>query len=110
MEATMGKIPIVAKDRGFSGKDLQQPRECYVIARPLPIFYMSDYSVLGLLVDKLEDAVGVLGRNHFSVTQEAGDIEVAVDTPGRLPEIVQMLKENGICCEIADVVDGIYQG
>ena len=100
----------MAKDRGSSGKDRQHPRECYVIARPLPIFYMSDYSVLGLLVDKLEEAVEVLGRNHISLTEDAGDLEVAVDTPGRLPEIVQMLKENGICCEIADVVGGIYQG
>ena len=106
----MGRIPLVAKDRGSSGKDPQQPRECYVIARPLPIFYMSDYSVLGLLVDKLEEAVEVLGRNHFSVTEDAGDVEVAVDTPGRLPEIIQILKENGIRCEIADVVGGIYQG
>jgi hypothetical protein len=110
MEATMGKIPIVAKNKGPSDKDPQQPRECYVIARPLPIFYMSDYSVLGLLVDKLEEAVGVLGRNHFSVIEDAGDIEVAVDAPGRLPEIVQILKKNGIRCEIADVVGGIYQG
>jgi len=106
----MGKIPIVAKNKGPSGIDRHQPRECYVIARPLPTFYMSDYSVLGLLVDNLDEAVGVLGRNHFSLTEEAGDIEVAVETPGRLPEIVQVLKENGIGCEIADVVGGIYQG
>jgi hypothetical protein len=110
MEATMGKIPLVANDRGPTGKDPQHPRECYVIARPLPIFYMSDYSVLGLLVDKLEEAVRVLGRNHFSVTQEVGDIEVQVDTADRLPEIVQVLKVNGISCEIADLVGGIYQG
>jgi hypothetical protein len=106
----MGRIPLVAKDRGSSGKDPHQPRECYVIARPLPIFYMCDYSVLGLLVDKLEEAIRVLGRNHFSVTQEAGDIEVTVDTPDRLSEIVQVLKANGVRCEIADVVGGIYQG
>jgi hypothetical protein len=44
----MGKIPLVAKDRGPSGKDPQHPRECYVA--------------------------------------------------------------NGVRCEIADVVGGIYQG
>jgi hypothetical protein len=106
----MGKIPLVAKDRGSSGKDPQQPRACYLIARPLPIFYMSDYSVLGLLVDNLEKAVGVLGKNHFFVTEQAGDVEVVVDTPDRLPKIVQVLNANGVHCEIADVVGGIYQG
>jgi hypothetical protein len=106
----MGRIPIVAKDRSPLGKSPQQRQPCYLISRPLPIFYMSEFSVLGLLVDRLEEAIGVLDRNHFSVTQEAGDIEVAVDTPDHLQEMFQVLKANGVLFEIADMVNGIYQG
>jgi hypothetical protein len=106
----MGKIPILAKDGGKSAEDPGQPRGCYPLARPLPNFYMADYSVMGLLVDKLEEALRVLGENGFSVLAETGDLEVAIDHPGELQDLVRLLKENGIGCEINDVVSGIYQG
>jgi hypothetical protein len=106
----MWKLPILAKEKGSSGKDRGQPEACYRLARPLPISYMAEYSVLGLLVDKLEKAVRVLGENRFPVIDEAGDLAVAVNQPGQLHEIVRLLKEHGIECEIADVVSGVYQG
>jgi hypothetical protein len=71
---------------------------------------MSDYSVLGLLVDKLEKAVEVLEKGPFGVTEESGKVEVAIDDPAHVSQIVQILKDHGVHCEIADVVGGIYQG
>jgi len=106
----MWKIPLLAKKKGKSGVNREQDKGCYPLARPLPIFYMSDYSVLGLLVDQLEEAVRVLGENQFSVLDEDGDLEVAMNHPGQLPEIVRLLGGKGISSEIADVVSGIYQG
>jgi hypothetical protein len=106
----MGRMPILAQNRDCSGGDQQRRRGCYRIARPLPVFYMADYSVLGLLVDKLEEAVRVLGENKFSVSEENNDIEVSIDHPTQLQGIVQLLTENGVGCELADVVSGIYQG
>ena len=106
----MWKIPLLAKKKDKSGVSRKQDKGCYPLARPLPIFYMSDYSVLGLLVDQLEEAVRVLGENQFSVFDEAGDLEVAMKHPSQLPEIVRLLQDKGIGSEIADVVSGIYQG
>jgi hypothetical protein len=106
----MGKMPILSKDRGKSPKDPGQPMACYPLNRPLPIFYMSDYSVLGLVVDKLEEAVRVLGENGFLVLDETGDLEVSINHPGQLRDIVRLFKEHGIGCEVRDVVNGIYQG
>jgi hypothetical protein len=106
----MWKIPLLGKEKGKSGANREQAKGCYPLARPLPIFYMSDYSVLGLLVDQLEEAVRVLGENRFSVFEEAGDLELAMNHPNQLPEIVRLLGNNGIGSEIADVVSGIYQG
>ncbi len=106
----MWKLPILAKEKSESGKDREQPKACYRLARPLPVFYMSDYSVLGLLVDKLEEAVRVLGENRFSVLEAAGDLEVAMNHPGQLQDIVRLLKEHDVECEIADLISGIYQG
>ena len=106
----MGKIPILSKDRGKSPKDPEQPMACYPLNRPLPTFYMADYSVLGLLVDKLEETVRVLREHHFPVGDETGDLEVTISHPGQLREIIRLLEEKGIDCQVNDVVSGIYQG
>jgi len=106
----MGKMPILAKDGGKFAESGRQLVGCYPLARPLPIFYMSDYSVLGLMVDKLEEAVRVLGENGFSVLDETGDLEVSINHPGQLRDIVRLFTENGIGCEVKDVINGIYQG
>jgi hypothetical protein len=106
----MGKIPILSKDGGKLARDPKQPMACYPLNRPLPLFYMVDYSVLGLLVDELEETVRVLGENNFSVSDETGDLEVTISHPGQLREIIRLLAENGIDCQINDVISGIYQG
>ncbi len=106
----MPKIPIISKNIDESGRDLGQCRSGHGLARPLPVCYMSDYSVLGLLVDRYEDTLRVLDEARFSVSEEGGDREVAIDYPGRLEEIVGTLRTHGIHCEFADVVSGVYQG
>ena len=106
----MGKIPILAKDGGKSAKNPEQPMACYPLNRPLPLFYMAEYSVLGLLVDKLEETVRVLGENQFPVGDETGDLEVTISHPGQLRDIICLLKEHSIDCQINDVISGIYQG
>lgn len=106
----MTRIPIIPRNLDESGKDLGLCRGNHALARPLPIFYMSDYSVLGLLVDNYEETLRVLGDGRFAVIEEAGDLEVAIDHCGDLEQIVQLLRNNGIHCEFADVVSGIYQG
>ena len=107
----MGKMPILAKDKYLSCKAHGQTGQDCPITRPLPIFYMSDYSVLGLLVDRLDEAVRVLAENRFPVLQEAGgDLEVVLTDPDHLRKMMQVLTGKGIGCEIADVVSGIYQG
>jgi hypothetical protein len=107
----MGKMPILEKDKFGSCKAHGQTGQGCTIARPLPVFYMSDYSVLGLLVDRLEEAVRVLAENRFQVLWEAGgDLEVVLADPGHLQKMTQVLTANRIGFEIADVVSGIYQG
>jgi hypothetical protein len=106
----MGKIPIVAKDGGGSARDQRQTVECYPLARPLPASYMSEYSVLGFVVEKLEEALRVLAESGISVFDETGDLELAINHPGELHEILLLFKKNGIGCEVNDVVSGIYQG
>jgi hypothetical protein len=106
----MWKIPILKKYRALTGERAQRSGACYALVRPLPVCYMAEYSVVGLLVDGVDEAIRVLAENKFSVHDETGDLEVIIDEPGVLPKIVRLLAENGIASELADVVSGIYQG
>jgi hypothetical protein len=106
----MPKIPILAKGSEKSGKDRTQCTTNAALARPLPAFYMADYSVLGFLVDRLEEAIRVLQGARYAVVNENGDFEVVVDHAGHIEVILQLLTANAVASEFADVVSGIYQG
>lgn len=78
--------------------------------RLLPTFYMEDFSVLGFRVNDCDHAVQILDRHAFSLKRAGASIEVNIETASRMPEILQLLNDNGMECEIADVADGMYQG
>jgi len=76
----------------------------------LPDFYMEDYSILGLLVASLDQAHRVLADKHYAVHYTSNHLKVKFDGTYQMAEIVNLLIQNGIDCEIADIVDQIYQG
>jgi hypothetical protein len=78
--------------------------------RQLPIFYMNDYSKMGLRVDRLDDACMLLKRQSFTITETVEGIRVEISSPGRIPEICRTLQAQGIACSITDLVESIYQG
>lgn len=97
----MANYPIVQKN---------EPPAATVGGRPLPIFYMEDFSVLGFQVNNSEQAIRVLDRHAFSLTRVGGSIAVSAPSPSQLIEIMQLLKANGLECEFADLAGGMYQG
>jgi hypothetical protein len=106
----MWRVPLLAKERNPFGANQAKPGRFQGLCRPLPTFYMSDYSVLGLLVDRPEEAVRVLGEHKFPLTETDCGAELAIDRPGGLQEMVHLLSAQGLRCEIADVVTEVYQG
>lgn len=101
------KIPVVWMAANKSGAKV---RLRYADCRPLPASYMSEHSVLGLVVDDIAEAVRILGGNGFRISPEAFGAEVEVDDTAQLPEIVGMLARAGLCCTMGDVIDSVYQG
>lgn len=77
------------------------------VKRALPEAYMSDYSVIGLLVENHTEAVRVLKEHHFEMTPE---MEILLDSPSQLPQVTALLSIAGVAWEIADTVGGVYQG
>jgi len=78
--------------------------------RPLPIFYMEDFSVIGFRVNDCDRAIRVLDRHAYSVKQAAGNIEVGIQRVSQVHDVMHLLNGNGLECEIADIAEGMYQG
>lgn len=76
----------------------------------LPAFYMNDYSVLGLLVANLDMVYQVLVARQIAVARKPDHLEIRIERAGQMPQIVNLLQQNGIDCGIADIADQIYQG
>lgn len=76
----------------------------------LPIFYMSDYTVLGLLVAELDRAHQVLTDHEFAVADKSDHLEVSIDAAGQIHEIASLLNQKGIDCGVSDIIDQVYQG
>jgi hypothetical protein len=97
----MGILPVLQK-----GKDTPV---CLVNGN-LPNFYMSDYSVLGLQVVNLDRTYRVLADKEFAVAKKSEYLEVSIDNAAQMSEIVNLLSQSGIDCDIADIIDQVYQG
>jgi hypothetical protein len=78
--------------------------------RQLPIFYMEDFSVLGLRVNSCDHAIQILDRHAVSLKRADGSLEVEIEKTSRMHEVIQLLNDNGLECELADVAEGMYQG
>ncbi len=76
----------------------------------LPLFYMNDFSVLGLLVSDLDITYKLLVNQNLAIERKADHIAISIERPGQMSKIVNLLDRNGIHCEITDIADQIYQG
>jgi hypothetical protein len=103
----MWKIPIIEQTPG-----LCEQKDPLHDLRSLPDFYMADYSVQGILVDRLDVATGILEASGYTVetlnTKRAA--EVTVDVSGRLWHILELLRGQRVCCSVGDIIDEIYRG
>jgi hypothetical protein len=102
------KMPIV--QMAIMRERELEPARWYSDYRPLSASYMSEYSVLGFIVDKLEKAIQTLARNAFCITGEVFGVEVEIGDPAWAPGIVDMLVSVGVYCTIGEVIDSVYQG
>ena len=105
----MKKIPIVP-NVSLRPNAPRSEKASYSSCRPLPASYMSEYSVLGLVVDHFDKAMEVLRGMDLDMTEEAFGAEITVTDRIPLSEIVERLLESGVSTAIGDVIDSIYQG
>jgi hypothetical protein len=75
-----------------------------------PLFYMNDFSRLGLVVSQLDKALSVLQTSGYTVhSDERGNL-LEIDTRAQVTHIFEVLAAHAIACETADLVSCVYQG
>ncbi len=75
-----------------------------------PLFYMNDFSVLGLLVDDITQASEVLEEGGYQVDRHACSANVRFESNNHFKNIFDTLKENRIAFVMSDLVNCAYQG
>ena len=94
----MGLLPITEKGK---------PVTCQA---DWPLFYMGDFSRLGLVVNQLGEAVTVLQASGFTVHEDERGVLLDVSGSEPLDKVFQALAAHHLECETADLVSCVYQG
>ena len=84
-------------------------RATYLGNRELPSNYMGDFSLMGFVVDRYQDACTLLASAGYRLHQQAGGMDINIDTPLHLPKIKALLTANNIHCDWSDIADTLYQ-
>ena len=75
-----------------------------------PLFYMNDFSRLGLVVNRLGEAVKALQESDFTVYEDERGVLLDVSGSESLNNVFQTLASHHLEYETADLVSCVYQG
>ena len=84
--------------------------QAYLDEKGLPAFYMEDHSIMGILVDRFDDAVRLLEEHGFLLTRRKDAVEVGTRSPAQIDSVFDLLEKNRITFEMRDILDRVYQG
>jgi hypothetical protein len=94
----MGLLPMIEKGK---------PVACQT---EWPLFYMNDFSRLGVVVSRLAEAVAVLQKCGFVVQADERGALLEIENREQVTDAVHLLATHAIDCEMADLVSCVYQG
>jgi hypothetical protein len=75
-----------------------------------PLFYMNDFSRLGLLVPDLEQTLRALKARGYLVHENEQGCLLEVDSRDHLNGAFAALAEQQVAYELADLISCVYQG
>jgi hypothetical protein len=84
-------------------------RSLYLQNSCLPTFYMEDFSVLGLLVERYEEACALLQNDGYTVMKVEGGSDIHLAHPCQISTIIATLRQHDIPTELSDIADTMYQ-
>ena len=75
-----------------------------------PLFYMNDFSRLGLVVSGLPEATQALKTGGYRFKQDVKGVAIEITGREQLSEILAVLQEHQVGYELSDLVHCVYQG
>lgn len=75
-----------------------------------PLFYMNDFSVLGLIVDNLATVSKLLEADGYNLDQKASSAHVNFENIGQYKNILYLLQQHRIDFTLSDLAGCAYQG
>lgn len=97
----MGKIALLPCDINSRGK--------YLGNRELPNNYMGDFTLMGFVVDRYQEALTLLTKSSYQLDEQEGGTDICFSSPLELQEIRALLTANNIKCDFSDIADTFYQ-
>lgn len=101
----MSTIPIVPKN--LEKQSLEPKRASH---STLPLFYMSDFSIMGLRVNPYHEAIKALEKRNHRLKIDHTGVKLVVEDFDGLKEVIRQLQKEEIQCDLSDIVTDIYQG
>jgi hypothetical protein len=97
----MGTIALLPCDVNSKAK--------YLASRTLPPNYMEDFSLMGFVVDRYNEALNLLILHSYQLEKQKGGVDIYIHTAEDLQKIRSLLNANNISCDFSDIADSIYQ-
>lgn len=97
----MGRIAIVPED--------VHSRAEFLACLGIPLEYMGDFTVLGIVVDRYPEAVDVARDKGFIVDCLSGGVLVEFTRTSAVAALIQELALHGIRSQYQDIADTFYQ-
>ena len=99
----MARITIVSRHKADEGRQR-------LTEQSMPLGYMGDYSIPGIWVERLPEALELLEKHRFDLVALDGRRQVVTDDLQGVRQLFRVLENAGIGYGSADLIDGVYQG
>jgi len=86
-----------------------ESRGTYLSTQTLPDDYMSDFSLMGFVVEHYNDALNVLESAGYTLEKHEYGAEVHIDDHRHLLKIQKLFSLNNLTNSYSDVADTLYQ-
>lgn len=97
----MGKIAVVPEDLCS--------RVEFLASMGIPVNYMGDFTVLGIVVDRYQEAFEILKTKGVQLESVGRGLVIEIDHSSAVPAIIEELASHRIHCQFRDLADTLYQ-
>lgn len=97
----MGRLAMVS--------DRMADREDFLLHFGVPVNYMEDFSVAGIIVKDYPESLSILKAEGYLIQTVGAGALIGVDSPSSVPRILDLLEAGRIDFDYCDIATLFYQ-